>query len=109
MERIMYMESIRGYPYKPQYQLAEELGISKGTVQNRLKEIRGEIKSGRYVKQAIIEDGNIVLINVLVFLDYMSCRQQLRSKNLRKHVPPFRPEEWTRLLGWNEKIVRMGG
>lgn len=107
-KKIMYAETIRGYPYMPKKRIAEEFGISKSTVYVRMKEIDEEIKSGRYNEFAIIEDGNIVLINVLVFIDFLTYRSRLKEKNMRKYVPEFRPDKIIRMLGWNDRLVTIG-
>ena len=80
---MVYTESIRGYPYMRKEQLTKEFQISAGTVRTRLFEIEDEIKTGRYNDYAIIRDGNIVLINVLVFIDYLTYRRQLLDRNAR--------------------------
>lgn len=103
---MIYMETIRGYPYKKQQDIASEFGIGRTTVYERLKEIEKEISNGRYSDYAIIRDGNIVLVNVLVFLDYMKYRDRLREKNTRKYAPPFNPTELMETCGWQSKIVR---
>lgn len=103
---MLYMETIRGYPYMQKQQLAEEFHISKSTVYLRMKEIQEEIKNGRYSDYAIIEDGNIVLVNVFVFIDYMKYRRQLKEKNARKYVPEFNPAEIRKISGWENKVVR---
>ena len=86
---MVYTESIRGYPYMRKEQLTKEFQISAGTVRTRLFEIEDEIKTGRYNDYAIIRDGNIVLINVLVFIDYLTYRRQLLDRNARKYAPAF--------------------
>lgn len=101
----MYTESIRGYPYMHKEQLANEFGISKQTVHNRMKEIENEIKSGRYNDYAVIQDGKLVLVNVLVFIDYLKYRKMLLDKNARKYVPEFKPEKLVQIIGWNNRIV----
>lgn len=106
---MMYSETIRGSVYKPKQQIAEELHISKSTVYARMKEIEQEISRGRYEEGSIISDGNIVLVNMLVFLDYLNYRKFLREKNARKQVPPFRPEKWVRIQGWNDRIKVLEG
>ena len=110
-ERQMYVESIRGYPYKTQQGVAEEFCISRATVHNRIKEILEEIKAGRYSDYSIIEDGHIILVNVLVFLDYEKYRKMLKDKNLRKVVPRRSGRMrwspcWGGVTGWSEKGVR---
>lgn len=84
--------------YASKGDLADMLGISKGTVQNRLEEIKSE-KRYTMKDRAVIEDGNIVRINLLVFLDYMTNRRWLMDKNLRKRVPPYNPEEVALSIG----------
>ena len=106
---MMYSETIRGTVYKPKCQIPHEFGLSKSTVDERVKEIREEIKIGRYDDRSIMDDGNIVLVNVLVFMDYIKYRRQLKEKNARKHVPEFQPEKWVWISGWNDRIITVGG
>lgn len=101
----MYTESIRGYPYMHKDQIAKEFGISTGTVRNRLIEIREEIKNGRYNDYAVIDDGKLVLINALVFIDYLTYRKMLLDKNARKYVPKFQPEKLIQTIGWSNRTV----
>ena len=96
---MVYTESIRGYPYMRKEQLTKEFQISAGTVRTRLFEIEDEIKTGRYNDYAIIRDGNIVLINVLVFIDYLTYRRQLLDRNARKYAPAFHPEKLVQMIG----------
>lgn len=103
---MVYMETIRGYPYMPKQQLADEFHISKSTVFSRMKEIEKEIQSGRYSDYAIINDGNIVLVNVLVFIDYMTYRRRLKEKDARKYVPEFNPSEIKKIIGWENRLIK---
>lgn len=103
---MMYTESIRGYPYMPKDKIAQEFSLSKSTVQNRVREIEQQIKAGRYSDYAVIRDGNILLVNVLVFIDYLEYRKMLNDKNAKKQVPDFQPEKIVHILGWNNRIVR---
>lgn len=105
---MVYTESIRGYPYMRKEQLAKEFQIGAGTVRTRLLEIEGEIKTGRYNDYAVIRDGNIILINVLVFIDYMTYRQQLLDRNARKYTPAFHPEKLVQMIGWSNRAVMEG-
>lgn len=102
---MMYVETIRGYPYMPIEKLANEFSISTGTVRNRLVEVEQEIKAGRYSEYSVIRDGKIVLVNALVFIDYMRYRQQLLDKTARKYTPKFKPEELISCIGWSDKII----
>ncbi|MCI9197757.1 MAG: hypothetical protein HFH56_06115 [Lachnospiraceae bacterium] len=103
---MIYTESIRGYPYMPKDKIAQEFSLGKSTVQSRVKEIETQIKEGRYNDYAVIRDGGIVLINVLVFIDYLEYRKRLRDKNAKKYVPEFQPEKIVHILGWNNRIVQ---
>ena len=105
---MVYTESIRGYPYMRIVQLAKEFQIGTGTVRTRLLEIEDEIKTGRYNDYAVIRDGNIILINVLVFIDYMTYRQQLLDRNARKYTPAFHPEKLVQMIGWSNRAVMEG-
>ena len=102
---MMYTESIRGYPYMHKEQLAKEFNISMGTVHNRMKEIQEEIKKGRYNDYAVIQDGKLVLVNVLVFIDYLTYRRQLLDRNARKYTPAFQPEKLVQTIGWSNRTV----
>lgn len=101
----IYTESIRGYPYMHKDQLAREFNISKATVHNRMQEIQKEVTAGRYNDYAIIQDGKLVLINVLVFVDYLKYRRMLQDKNARKSVPEFHPEKLVQIMGWSNRTV----
>ena len=101
----MYVESIRNCPYMRKADIAKEFGISMSTVKSRMDEIEEEVRAGRYDDYAIINDGGIILINTLVFLDYLKYRGLLKQKNARKHVPAFRPERLMRIMGWSDRPV----
>lgn len=83
--------------------LALKYGLSKRTVQSRMKEIEAESGRGkRYARQSMINDGNIVFVNELVFLDWLSVRQRFRDTNAKKYLDPFDPGVWVKYLGWND-------
>lgn len=98
--RITALRTMSASPYQTKAQIAEALNISPKTVQVRAKEIDAEVAGGRYGEYAVIRDGGIVLINYLVFVDYMKHRQMLRQKNCRKHVPPFDAAKVAHDIGW---------
>ena len=64
----------------------------KTTFMTKVREIREEIKKGRYKSYAILEEGKIK-VNKLVYCDYSTYRAQLKDKNLRKYVPAFNGSE----------------
>lgn len=70
-------------------ELAHSFGLSMGTVDNRIKEIEEEIKTKRYGPHSVMRDVGLVLVNPLVFADYLTYRNRLRNKNLRKNVPAY--------------------
>lgn len=102
---LSYVEAVRGYPYMRKKEVAEEFKISERTVTNYIKEIEAEILSKRYNDYALIQDGKIVLINILVFLDYMKYRTALKNGTTRKHVPQFNPDQLVQIMGWSNRLV----
>lgn len=96
---------VTGYPYRTKTTLAAELGISRSTVYDRMREIEGQIGK-RYGAYALIHDGNIVLVNVLVFLDWLKYRRQLTDKNMAKYVPAFSPKKVAEQMGWDMTKIR---
>lgn len=82
--------------------LSKKYNVSKGTVRNRVNEILQNVGTGkRYTDAAVIEDGGIVFINELVWLDWMKYRKQLLSDNpnVKKRVDVFDPKKWIFYLG----------
>lgn len=97
--------SVTGFPYRKKGDLAEELGISKSTVYERMREIEGQIGK-RYGPYAVIQDGQISMVNVLVFLDWMKYRRQLMDKNMAKYVPAFEARKVAEQMGWDMTRIR---
>lgn len=89
-----------GRPYMPQQKLAEYFGLSLATVRARLSEIDALIGE-RYPETAIIRDGNLVLANILAFVDFEVYRKRLKEPQMAKYVPPFDPVAIRRDLGYN--------
>lgn len=83
-------------PYMNKKRLAETFDISKATVQQRCGELE---TSGRYGPYAVLRDGQIVLINVLCFIDWMKYRRLWLDKNLKKYVPEYEPEAIVKQMG----------
>lgn len=72
---------------------AEEIfGDKKSVFTAKTKEIREQIKKGRYNRYSLLDYGK-VRINYYVYYDYTKYRGMLKDKNLSKHVPPFEPRE----------------
>lgn len=94
-----------GYPYRTKAALAEELGISRSTVYERMREIEEQIGK-RYGAYSIIRDTNIVLVNVLVFLDWLKYRHRLMDRNMAKYVPSFSPKLVAEQMGWDMTKIR---
>ncbi len=95
---VVYMTPMRASPYKTLDDLSDELGVSKQTIHARKSELEQEKE--RYGEYAVIRDAGIVLINYLAWIDFLKYRQRLREKNARKHVPPYKPLEVAKALGW---------
>ena len=91
-------------------EIARSFGISPKTVDARVKEIDEEVKAKRYGPHSIMRDIGIVLINPLVFADYMTYRSRLKNKNLRKNVPPYNAYETSREfeLQLSDDVVEVG-
>ena len=101
MDQTIIIHRIAGRTYMSMQDLADKYGMCKRTVRDRVREIGNEVgRSKRYERQAIISDGNIVLINELVFLDWMQVRKDMLNKSTRKYVSDFNPGAWVRYLGW---------
>ena len=92
------MPVLRSEDFMGKKELAEYMGISVGTVNNRIAEIRNE---PRYKNKdmPIIDDGQVVRVNVLVFYDYLCNRQSLKDMNLRKYLDPYDAEAVARAIG----------
>ena len=88
-----------GKLYMTQKTLAEHFEMCANTVRARLAEMEALIGE-RYEETAIIRDGNVVLVNVMAFVDYETFRQRLLSKASAKYVPPFDPVAVRRSLGY---------
>ena len=92
------------YPYRKKADLAADLGLSKSTVHIRAEEMA---QSGRYGQYCIIRDGNIILINVLCFLDWLRYRRELLDSNLKKYVPAFEPIAVAKQMGWETPELKV--
>lgn len=84
-------------PYHTQREIADDFGLNHKTVAARLKELRQ--MSDRYGTRAVIDDGNLVLVFLPAFTDYMANRRKLLDKNLAKFADPYDPKEVIRELG----------
>ena len=98
----------RGIPYLQKKDLVKFTGFSRTTVKERVDEIE-EIsgKGKRYNEFAVLRDGNVVLVNVLVLVDYLKYRSDLRDSVAKFSVPPFDPSKIMSIMGWwNKEVVR---
>ena len=94
-------EIIGGKVYMSMQNLADKYGITKRTVRDRVREIEAESGKGkRYSSKSIISDGNIVLVNELIFLDWLSVRQLKKNKATNREIPAYDPIEWAYQCGW---------
>jgi len=100
--KIVYLH---GSPYKTVEEIARDMKICQRSVNTRLKEIREEILNKRYPDSSVIKDGKFVFINYLVYIDYITYRQRLQEKNLRKRVPPFNANALASSLGWYAEVA----
>ena len=86
--------------YKTKEELKIEWSICTTTIDTRLKEIEDEVLKGRYPNNSVIRDGGIVLVNCLVWTDYLTNRQMLLDSNARKYVEGYQPRKIANALGW---------
>ena len=86
--------------YSRQADLSERYGICRNTVRARTQEIKEEVGKGkRYSDGDVIVDGNIVLVNEWVFLDWLNVRTRWLNPETQKHIEPFDPAWWARRTG----------
>lgn len=104
--RISHVESIAGIPYVTQKELCSRHELCINTVRSRVREMSAQIGQ-RYPEQILIEDGNIVLVNDLAFMDWLSVRKRALNKNTASDLKPFDPALWMRLCGWSNRPVVM--
>lgn len=91
---MVVMTEVRGTPFMPRCVLAQQIGVSPRTVDERMKELKA---SNRYGDMACIKDGGLVLINYLAFLDFLKNREKIKNKI---PVPDYKPQEIAKELGW---------
>jgi len=94
---------IKGTAYMSRKDLAKELHCSIATVDKLIKGVQDEIGKGRYHRCA--SAGN--RYNLYAVIDYMTYKEQLADKNMRKMVPPFDPSGIAELCGFNTNLVRI--
>lgn len=107
MSSLVYIETKGNATFVSMKSLSERYELCMNTVRDRKKGIEEEIISGRYPSNSIINDGNLVLINEMVFLDYLSNRKLLKSKTTRKYAKPFNPTDWVEMLGFYNRPVKV--
>lgn len=93
----------KGTAYLSRNDLAKELHCSPATIAKLTKGLQDEISKGRYHRCAVA--GN--RINFYALIDYMTYKDQLADKNMRKLVPPFDPAGIAELCGYNMNLIRM--
>lgn len=94
MNPMTVITETRGTPWMPRCVLAQQMGISPRTVDERMRELK---ESNRYGDLACIKDGGLVLINYLAFVDFVSNREKIRNKI---PVPPYDPRKIAKEMGW---------
>jgi len=94
---------IKNTAYMSRNDLAKELHCSTTTVAKLINGVKSEIERGRYHRCAVA--GN--RYNLYSVIDYMTFKDQLEDKNMRKLVPPFDPAGIAELCGYNTNLVRI--
>ncbi len=98
--KVSNIEYLYGCPYITRGNISKQMSMSLNAIDVRIKELKEQIAKGRYSEFAIIKDGGFVMINYLVWIDYMGYRERLKEKNLCKSVPPFEPRKIASEIGW---------
>ncbi|GLG90435.1 hypothetical protein [Sellimonas catena] len=99
--RILHGNAIATIP-----QLAEQFHVCDRTVRTIVREM--EDQKDRYGNYGILSDGNLKRVNILAFTDYYNYRDMLKSKNGKKHVPPYNPQEIAKAMGFYTEVVSYG-
>lgn len=94
LSKTRYIVTGKSVPkiYMSPRQLAAYEEVSPASISLRIKEIKEQIKAGRYPKAAVM-DSTPVKVNFYVYFDYMNHRKRLRDRRLAKLVEPFNPSE----------------
>ena len=70
----------------------------------KCKEIREQVKLGRYSRYAISADKKNK-VNMFVYYDYTFYREMLKDPQAKKYAPPFEPEEIAKMFPMGERVV----
>ena len=76
-------------------------GHCPSTFRSRKKEIAEWVKKGRYSEYAFAGDK----VNLFVYYDYDTHRQQLKDKNASKYTEEFNPMEIEKIFPIVERVV----
>lgn len=92
------LQVVYGTPVANVKEICKHYHISDRTARTIMKEMQQEKE--RYGDFAVMGDGALKRVNFLAFTDYWRFRKLLQDKNARKAVPPYRPQEVARSLGF---------
>lgn len=82
----------------------EVFGDCESVFYDKCKEIREQIRLGRYSHYAISADKKNK-VNMFVYYDYTFFRDMLKDSKMQKYVPPFEPEEIVKLFPMGKKVI----
>ena len=102
-----FILSVRGTPYMSVKDLAEAYGMKPATIYSHLKLIE---ECGRYKnhRPKLNDNGaGDLMVNTLVYEDFLYFRSKLKNKNLAKNLPPYDPEEVRRCRGEYKQAVHL--
>lgn len=109
MSKIYVIERHGNAEYASRATLGKKYGMTLQTVSSYIKEIEAESGAGkRYASISVIRNGKTLLVNVFVFLDWISVRSRWKNPAARKYIKPFNAAEWAAYMGfYNTNLIEV--
>ncbi len=89
-------------------QLSEYEGKTPSHYRHIIHEIEEQVRLGRYPKTAV-GNGKPMDVNYFVYRDYVTNRNMLKNRTLKKTVDPFNPVEIAAMCPIVREVIVMGG
>lgn len=110
LSRKTFVDTGRSLPrlFMSAEQLSEYEGMTPAYYRKVIHEIEEQIRLGRYPKTAV-GNGRPMDVNYFVYRDYVTNRNRLKSRTLKKTVGPFNPAEIAALCPIAREVIIVGG
>ena len=110
LSRKTFMETGKSLPrlFMSAEQLSEYEGKSSTHYRHSIHESEEQVRLGRYPKTSV-GNGKPMDVNYLVYRDYITNRNRLKSRTLKKTVEPFNPAEIAAMCPIVREVIVMGG